>query len=206
MCLCPWACVCTRPVRCGAGPLSKPLLLYLLHYSSSRRFPQSGPVPPARRCPSSFPTGRKIIWTFVFMSLIILSLSKSFKYAGNYSPMGFLGGTAAAAKSLQSCPTLCDPRDGTTRLPRPWDSPGKNTGVCCHFLLQCMKVKSESEVAQSCPTPSDPMDCSPPGSSVHGSFQARVLEWGAIAFSAGGTSGKEFSCQCRRHRRCRLDP
>ena len=70
-----------------------------------------------------------------------------------------------------------------TGLPRPWDSPGKNTGVGCHFLLQCMKVKSESEVAQSCPTPSDPMDCSLPGSSVHGIFQARVLEWGAIAFS-----------------------
>ena len=67
-----------------------------------------------------------------------------------------------------------------TRLPRPWDSPGKNTGVGCHFLLQCMKVKSESEVTQSCPTLSDPMDCS---SSVHGIFQARVLEWGAIAFS-----------------------
>ena len=87
---------------------------------------------------------------------------------------------AAAAKSLQSCPTLCDPIDG---LPHPWDSPGKNTGVGRHFLLQCMKVKSEREVAQSCPTLSDPMDCSPPGSSVHGSFQARVLEWGAIAFS-----------------------
>ena len=70
-----------------------------------------------------------------------------------------------------------------TRLPRPWDSPSKNTGVGCHFLLQCMKVKSESEVAQLCPTLSDPMDCSPPGSSVHGIFQARVLEWGAIAFS-----------------------
>ena len=70
-----------------------------------------------------------------------------------------------------------------TRLRRPWDSPGKNTGVGCHFLLQCMKVKSESEVAQSCPTVRDPMDCSPPGSSVHGIFQARVLEWGAIAFS-----------------------
>ena len=69
------------------------------------------------------------------------------------------------------------------RLPRPWDSPGKNTGVGCHFLLQCMKVKSESEVTQSCPTLSDPMDCSLPGSSVHGIFQARVLEWGAIAFS-----------------------
>ena len=69
------------------------------------------------------------------------------------------------------------------QAPRPWDSPGKNTGVGCHFLLQCMKVKSEREVTQSCPTPSDPMDCSPPGSSVHGIFQARVLEWGAIAFS-----------------------
>ena len=71
-----------------------------------------------------------------------------------------------------------------TRLPLPWDSPGKNTGVGCHFLLQCRKVKSESEVAQSCPTLIDPMDCSLPGSSVHGIFQARVLEWGAIAFSA----------------------
>ena len=71
-----------------------------------------------------------------------------------------------------------------TRLPHPWDSPGKNTGVGCHFLLQCMKVKSESEVAQSCPTLWDPMDCCLPGSSVHGIFQARVLEWGAIAFSS----------------------
>ena len=70
-----------------------------------------------------------------------------------------------------------------TRLPRPWDSPGKNTGVGCHFLLQCMKVKRESEVAQSCPTLNDPMDCSLPGSSIHGIFQARVLEWVAIAFS-----------------------
>ena len=71
-----------------------------------------------------------------------------------------------------------------TRLPRPWDSPGKSTGVGCHFRLQCMKVKSESEVAQSCPTLSDPVDSSPPGSSVRGIFQARVPEWGAIAFSA----------------------
>ena len=70
-----------------------------------------------------------------------------------------------------------------TRLPCPWDSPGKNTGVGCHFLLQCMKVKSESEIAQSCPTLSDPMDCSLLVSSVYGIFQARVLEWGAIAFS-----------------------
>ena len=70
-----------------------------------------------------------------------------------------------------------------TRLPRPLDSPGKNTGVGCHFLLQCVKVKSESEVAQSCPTLSDPMDCSLPGFSAHGIFQARVLEWVASAFS-----------------------
>ena len=70
-----------------------------------------------------------------------------------------------------------------TRLSRPWDSPGKNTGVGCHFLLQCTKVKRESEVAQSCLTLCNPMDCSPPGSSVRGTLQARVLEWGAIAFS-----------------------
>ena len=76
---------------------------------------------------------------------------------------------------------LCaTPQTAAHQAPRPWDAPGKNTGVGCHFLLQCMKVKSESEVAQSCPTLSDPMDCSPPGSSVHGIFQARVLEWGAM--------------------------
>ena len=86
-------------------------------------------------------------------------------------------------KSLQSYPTVQPHRWQPTRLPRPWDSPGKNTGVGCHFLLQCMKVKSESEVAQSCLTLCDPMDCSPPGSSIHGIFQARVLEWGATAFS-----------------------
>ena len=91
---------------------------------------------------------------------------------------------AAAANSLQSCPTLCNPQGWQpTRLPHPWDSPGKNTGVGCHFLLQCRKVKSESEVTQSCLTLSDPMDYSLPGSSVHGIFQAKVLEWGAIAFS-----------------------
>ena len=89
---------------------------------------------------------------------------------------------AAAAKSLQSCPTLCDPIDGS---PPGSPVPGilKNTGVGCHFLLQCMKVKSESQVSQSCLTLHDPMDCSLPGSSTHGIFQARVLEWGAIAFS-----------------------
>ena len=94
-----------------------------------------------------------------------------------------IAAAAAAAKLLQSCLTLCDPRDSSPRGSPPWDSPGKNTGVGCHFLLPCMKVKSEREVAQSRLTLSDPMDCSLPGSSIHGIFQARVLEWGAIAFS-----------------------
>ena len=78
-----------------------------------------------------------------------------------------------------------------TRLRHPWDSPGKNTGVVCHFLLQFVKVKSESEVTQSCPTLSDPLDCSPPGSSVHGIFQARAVEWDAISFS--GTTAIKLS-------------
>ena len=77
------------------------------------------------------------------------------------------------------------------RLPHPWDSPGKNTGVGCHFLLQCMKVKSESEVAQSCPTLLNPMDCSLPGSSIHGIFQARVLESVAISFSRGSSQPRD---------------
>jgi len=109
-------------------------------------------------------------------------------------------------------------RQQPTRLPHPWDSPGKSTGVGCHFLLQCMKVKSESEFAQSCSTLSDLMDCSLPGSSVHGIFQARVLEWGAIAFSTfvlghsqltgfpGGASGKEPTCQCRIPKRWGFGP
>ena len=90
---------------------------------------------------------------------------------------------AAAAKSLQLCPTLCDPIDGSPPgSPSLGFSRQEHWGGC-HFLLQCMKVKSESEAGQSCPTLRDPMDCSPPGSSTHGIFQARVLEWGAIAFS-----------------------
>ena len=109
-----------------------------------------------------------------FLFLVVLSCFMYFET--------LLLGTSA--KSLQSCPTLCDPIDGSpTGSPHPWDSLGKNTGVGCHFLLQCMKVKSEREVAQSCPTLRDHMDCSLPGSSVHGIFQARVLEWVAIAFS-----------------------
>ena len=112
----------------------------------------------------------------------------SWSVGGNanwYSYYGEQYAAAAAAKSLQSCPTLCDPivHQAVHQAPCPWDSPDKNTGVGCYFLLQCMKVKSQSEVAQSCLTLSDPMDWSLPGSSVHGIFQARVLEWGAIAFS-----------------------
>ena len=83
---------------------------------------------------------------------------------------------------------LCGtPEMAAHQAPRPWDSPGKNTGVGCHFLLQGMKVKSESEVAQSCLTLCDPMDCILPGPSIHGIFQTRVLEWGAIAFSSSST-------------------
>ena len=80
-----------------------------------------------------------------------------------------------------------------TRLSRPWESPGKNTGVGCRFLLQCVKVKRESEVTQSCPTLSDPMDCSPPGSPVPGILQARTLEWAAIAFSEDTTYATSIS-------------
>ena len=88
---------------------------------------------------------------------------------------------AAAAAAAKSCPTLCDPIDGS---PPGSPIPGiLQARVGCHFLLQCMKVKSESEVAQSRLTLPDPMDCSLPGSSIHGIFQARVLEWGAITFS-----------------------
>ena len=99
----------------------------------------------------------------------------------------FLASSAAAAVLLQSCPTLCNPIDGS-----PLGSSVSGilqarilgwVGVSC-IPSPCMKVKSESEVAQSCPTLSDPMDCSPPGFSIHGIFQARVLEWGAIAFSS----------------------
>ena len=97
---------------------------------------------------------------------------------------------AAAAKSFQLCPTLCDPIDGSPPgSPVPGILQAGTLEWGCHFLLQCMKVKSESEVAQSCLTLSHPMDCSLPGSSIYGIFQARVLEWGAIAFS-------ELSCCC----------
>ena len=103
---------------------------------------------------------------------------------------------AAAAKSLQSCPTLCDPIDDSPpRLPCPWDSPGKNTGVGCHFFLQCIKVKSESEVTQSCLTLSDPMDCSLPGSSVHGIPQTGILS-GLPLKAAGAKSLQSCPTLC----------
>ena len=102
------------------------------------------------------------------------------------SLLPFIFAAATAAKSLQSCLTLCDPIDGS---PPGSAVPGilqaKNTGVGCHFLLQCMQLKRESEVVQSCPTLCDPMDCSLPGSSIHGISQTRVLEWGAYPLSLG---------------------
>ena len=114
------------------------------------------------------------ISSFLFLTFFLKRLS---------SVVQRFAAAAAAAKLLQSCLTLCDPTDGSPPGSHPWDSPGKNSGVGCHLLLQCMKVKSESEVAQSSLTPGNPMDCSLPGSSTHWIFQARVLEWGAIAFS-----------------------
>ena len=96
------------------------------------------------------------------------------------SPEVTVAAAAAANPSVVS-DSVQPHRRRPTRLPCPWNSPGKNTGVGCHFLLQCVKVKSESEVPQSCLTLSDPMDCSLPGSSIHGIFQARVLEWGTIS-------------------------
>ena len=106
--------------------------------------------------------------------------------------MPTLAAAAAAVTSVMS-DSVWPHRWQPTRLHCPWDSPGKKTGVGCHFLLQCMKVKSEREVAQSCPTLHDPMDCSLPGSSLHGIFQARVLEWVAIAFSVVSL------CSCKPH-------
>ena len=110
-------------------------------------------------------------------------LGKLCKGHKDFSVLFLAAAAAAAAKSLHSCPTLRPHRQQPTRLHRPWDSPGKNTGVGCHFFRQYMKVKSESEVVQSCPIFSDPVNCSLSGFSVHGIFEARVLERVAIAFS-----------------------
>ena len=105
-------------------------------------------------------------------------------------PLYIPAAAAAAAKSLQLCPTLCDPIDGGPLGSPPWDSPGKNTGVGCHFLLQCMKVKSESEVAQLCLTLHDPMDGSPWGPLSMG-FSKQILEWVAIPFSRGSSQPRD---------------
>jgi len=110
--------------------------------------------------------GFSTVWYTVSIPTPMFRVSRVF-------PLG-AAACCCCCQVAQSCPTLCDPIDGSPLGSCPWDSPGKNTGVGCHFLLQCMRVKSESEVVQSCPTLSDPMDCSPPGSSVHGIFQARV--------------------------------
>ena len=120
-------------------------------------------------------------WSFSF------SISHSNTYSGLICfRMDWFDLPAVQAASVMSNSVWLHRRQ-PTRLPRPWESQSKNTGVGCHFLLQWMKVKSESEVIQSCPTVSDPMDYSPPGSSMHGIFQARVLEWGAIAFSVANS-------------------
>ena len=105
---------------------------------------------------------------------------------------------SAAAKSLQLCPTVRPHRWQPTRLPCPWDSPGKNAGVGCHFLLQCMKVKSENEVAQSSPTLATPWTAAYQAP-VHGIFQAKVLEWGAIAFSDYDISSWKYLSKVRSH-------
>ena len=126
-------------------------------------------------------------WTAAYQAPPSMGFSRQEYWSGvpSTSPVKHLAAAAAAAPAVASVVSnsVRPRRWQPTRLPRPRDSQGKNTGVGCHFLLQCMKVKSESEVAQSCPTLCNPMDHSLPGSSVHGIFQARVLEWGAIAFS-----------------------
>ena len=115
-------------------------------------------------------------FSFCFQVHIIVMFTLSCSQPSVQNIMSRKMYAAAAAKSPSVVSDSVRPyRRQPTRLPRPWDSPGKNTGVGCHFLLHCIKVKSESEVAQSCPTLSDPMNCSPPGCSVHGIFQARVL-------------------------------
>ena len=121
--------------------------------------------------------GRVRMGTHVHLWLIHVNVAKPLQYCKVVSLLLLLLLLLSRFSRVRLCVT---PRQQPTRLPHPWDSPGKNSGVGCHFFLQCMKVKSESEVAQSCPTLRDPMDCSPPGSSVHGIFQARVLEWGEV--------------------------
>ena len=115
------------------------------------------------------------------------SPSLGFSRQEHWSGLPFPSPMQESEKGKGSCSVVSDSSRPhglqPTRLPRPWDSPGKNTGAGCHFLLQCRKVKRESEVAQSHPTLRDPIDGSPPGSAVPGILQARTLERVAISFS-----------------------
>ena len=126
-----------------------------------------------------------IIFSNIFLHLFFLSFSSGtpmIQMLGHLMlSQRFLRLSCCCCIALVMSDSVWPQRRQPIRLPYPWDPPGKNTGVGCHFLLQCIKVKSESEVTQSCLTPSNPRDCSPPSSSVHGILQARVLEWGAIA-------------------------
>ena len=141
---------------------------FLLSFTFIKRFFSSSLLSALRVVSSAY------LRLLIFLLAILISAcaSSSLAFHMMYSA------AAAAVKLLQR-----PHRQQPIRFPHPWDSPGKNTGVGCYFLLQCMKVKSESEVAQLCLTLSDPIDCSPSGSSIYGIFQARVLESGAIAFS-----------------------
>ena len=126
----------------------------------------------------SIPFGPKK-WIFFFLNSCDMHMTKNSFYT-----KGYLLLLLSRFSHVWLCAT---PWTSAHQAPRPWDSPGKTTGVGCHFLLQCMKVKSESEVTQSCPTLCDPMDCSLPGSSIHSIHQARIQEWVAISFSSGSS-------------------
>ena len=133
--------------------------------------------------------GKKVLWWTIFSPIfgseyLFHEILHTKIYRGLFCFSSDMSFTAAAANSLQSCPTLCDPIDvSSPSSPVPGILQARTPEWVAISLFQCRKGKSKSEVAQSCPTLRDPMDCSPPGSSVHGIFQARVLEWGAIAFS-----------------------
>ena len=144
------------------------------------------PSPPNTKSPGIYASGQSLltswwrcfVWLTEYGRTDDMSLPRHCSFHLTPAPsFSFLiiCSAAPAAKLLQSCPTLWPHRQQPTRLPHPWDSPSKNTRVVCYFLLQCMKGKSESEIAQSYPTPSDVMDCTPPESFVHGISQARVL-------------------------------
>ena len=132
-------------------------------------------------CPLVWVGCSSLLLLFCYCQFLLLCLYLSYVLRCSY--VGWMLLPPRHFSRVQLCAT---PWMAAHQALRPWDSPGKNTGVGCHFLLQGMKVKSESEVTQSCLTLSNPMDCSLPGSSVHGIFQARVLEWVAIAFSILG--------------------